>query len=228
MIYQSLDLEYIVMIQLQAAFTLNIALRVKPLCIGVWNREDGLRGRIVIADYSSIATLGTMPSQGFSATGCRPARAIAIELQAAATAGEDAEMAAEIADELEMRGKAAVVQHAPGVAADRKDAAGFNGMVFIPREHPFVVWYAAAPDAGSRSIEARRPGIRHTAPGHCAKSTARDGRRRHRRSRTRRQALINDEPGNTASLSCDRLTTQFDTTTSKLESSRFSTSRRSM
>src|SRR5262245_29943686 len=49
-------------------------------------------------------------------------------------AGEDAVMGGEVADEIEMRGKARLGQHTPGVAADREHLAALDQMMSVERE----------------------------------------------------------------------------------------------
>ena len=55
-------------------------------------------------------------------------------------------MAAEVVDEIEMRGKTGLVQHAPGIAAHREHPPGFDGMVLVQRETLFVSCNAAPVD----------------------------------------------------------------------------------
>src|SRR5215510_14602193 len=56
-------------------------------------------------------------------------------------AGEDAVMGGEAADEIEMRGKARLGQHAPGVAADRKHLASLDQMMSIEFESVGLLRY---------------------------------------------------------------------------------------
>ena len=65
-------------------------------------------------------------------------------------------MAREIADEIEVRREAGVAQHAPGVAADREDPAGFDAVVCVEHEGVRLFGDAAAIDDGLAVVLAGR------------------------------------------------------------------------
>ena len=73
-----------------------------------------------------------------------------------AAAGEDAVVAREIADEVEMRGEARVGQHLPGVAADREHLAALDGVVLVEHEHVLGMRDAALVDDGLAVVLAQR------------------------------------------------------------------------
>ena len=65
-------------------------------------------------------------------------------------------MGGEIADEIEMRGKARIGQHAPGVAADGKDLAALDEMMPVERKRIGLFRDGALVDDGLTVILARR------------------------------------------------------------------------
>jgi hypothetical protein len=73
-------------------------------------------------------------------------RLFLLKWQSTPAAGEDAVMAREVADEVEIRCEAGFVEHAPGVAAHREDAAGLDGVVLVKDEALFLAGDASAID----------------------------------------------------------------------------------
>ena len=72
-----------------------------------------------------------------------PRNLAGVERHAAAAAGEDSVMPAEVADELEVRPETGLVQHAPGIAAYREHPPGLDGVVLVQDEMPFMADDAA-------------------------------------------------------------------------------------
>ena len=74
----------------------------------------------------------------WSATGRCRLRVAGREGQPAATAREAPVVPAEVADEIEVRSQARLVQHSPGVAADREYPPGVDPMVLV-QDVPLLV-----------------------------------------------------------------------------------------
>ena len=65
-------------------------------------------------------------------------------------------MRVEVADEIEVRCKARVVQHVPGVAADREHLAGLHVVVFVEHKAARVLGHGASVDHGLAEVFAGR------------------------------------------------------------------------
>ena len=73
-----------------------------------------------------------------------------------AAAGKNTVVPLEVAIEVEMGGKPGIVQHAPGVAADREIFASFDTMMLIEHKHVRMMGYGAPINHGLTIVFAGR------------------------------------------------------------------------